>query len=560
MGLIYSSDESAQLIQALTSNLASGKDVVDQLKSGSQKVVAAVDGQSLAGAAYTAGKGLFSELIIPTITRVTTAVDKIELELQNYQMADQEISSEGYLDEENLQQQIATKKMMKAAVDASALITKTTLRSNPVAAVLDSLLDFQKSLNRMADTFQEDIEKLNEKLEKLYRFSSQTTSLFISSLNDLELAMQGVLVLNDTTVNSDGTYSFPAGVDKSWFTTLQSKEAAARYKKSREAFLKREKEYTEALRKIFNLNPNGTIQSAKLFAIERLLLDGNLTDVEKDVLMFYLHYQISGMIDSGSTIVHLFAANPLLQKVANAVGFDISSIKDMSGYDFKNMLENGLYSTPGLNQTIKNGLSFEYNAKEDYYYTNESGMQSHFGFGDTYDHFGYPLGMDLNTSVYEFQVNGKEYRYQLWKGTYGFGQAYGAEQGWYVRDANNSLSAPEHVGQTIGGKGWQPVADEANQIRMYNETWTTNGTLKDVKLIQNDTQKDVNGASNGTHYWNLAIKSDPNQNKSNLYNKAVLYIPDREIRDALVAQMSQDGQVTELKNNPDGTVTYTWGK
>ena len=79
-------------------------------------------------------------------------------------------------------------------------------------------------------------------------------------------------------------------------------------------------------------------------------------------------------------------------------------------------------------------------------------------------------------------------------------------------------------------------------------------------LIMNDTQKAVNGASNGTHFWNLEIKSSSNQNKSNLHNKGTLYIPDKAIRDALVSQMSQDGSITELKNNPDGTVTYTWGK
>ncbi|WP_051934042.1 hypothetical protein [Carnobacterium gallinarum] len=76
MGLVYSSSESAELIQVLTSNLASGKEATNQLKAGSQQVVAAVDSHTLAGAAYTAGKGLFSDLIIPTITRATTLVNQ----------------------------------------------------------------------------------------------------------------------------------------------------------------------------------------------------------------------------------------------------------------------------------------------------------------------------------------------------------------------------------------------------------------------------------------------------------------------------------------------------
>lgn len=158
MGLVYSSGESAELIQALTSNLASGKEAVNQLKSGSQKIVAAVDGRTLAGAAYTAGKGLFSNLIIPTITRATTACDAIEQELKKYKSADQAISSEGYLNEDNLNQQIATKKAMKASVDFASSVARTASRNNPVAAVLDALLDFQRNLDRMSDSIQDDIE------------------------------------------------------------------------------------------------------------------------------------------------------------------------------------------------------------------------------------------------------------------------------------------------------------------------------------------------------------------------------------------------------------------
>ena len=111
MGLIYSSADSDQLISALGSNIRSAKETTDQLKSGSQKIVAAVDGKTLAGAAYTAGKGLFSDLIIPTISKITTAFDQLAQELQTYQSADDIIKSEGsYLDEDIIKRQIKIKK------------------------------------------------------------------------------------------------------------------------------------------------------------------------------------------------------------------------------------------------------------------------------------------------------------------------------------------------------------------------------------------------------------------------------------------------------------------
>ncbi len=97
-------------MRALSKNLASGKEAIAQLKAGSEKIIQAVDGHTLSGAAYTAGKGIFVDLILPTIEKVTSACDTIAQELQKYQAADPIVSSEGFLDKENIKQQIETKK------------------------------------------------------------------------------------------------------------------------------------------------------------------------------------------------------------------------------------------------------------------------------------------------------------------------------------------------------------------------------------------------------------------------------------------------------------------
>lgn len=232
MGLIYSSADSTNLISALKANLQSGHEASEQLKVGSQKVIAAVDGKTLSGAAYTAGKGLFSELILPTISKVVSAITNVEQEVQKYREADGKISSEGKLDEDKLNQQIATKKAMKASVEASAAVAQSLARNNPVAKVLDTLLHVQANLNRMSNEFETDIQELQKKVEKLHQFSSETNGLFNNSLNEMKIAMQGVLVLNNTTVNSDGTYSLPEGTDKSWFTRIQSEKSTSALEKS----------------------------------------------------------------------------------------------------------------------------------------------------------------------------------------------------------------------------------------------------------------------------------------------------------------------------------------
>ncbi|MEC3940907.1 hypothetical protein [Enterococcus mundtii] len=221
MELVYVSGESSEFMSALKKNLASSKETINQLKRGSQKVVSAVNGNELSGAAYTAAKGLFSELIIPTIIRTTNAVEKIEQELQRYKVADQIVAMEGYLDENKLNQQLAATRVMKASVDTTYAFVRSQAQSNPFIGILETLLNVQRDLDRMSESFQQDIDQLQNKLKKLHNFNTQTSGLFSHSLDELKLAMQGVLVLKNTRVRTDGSYLLPQGINKKWFTSDQ---------------------------------------------------------------------------------------------------------------------------------------------------------------------------------------------------------------------------------------------------------------------------------------------------------------------------------------------------
>ena len=225
MGLVYSSGDSSNLLSSLSSNLGTAKSTVNELKSGSQRLTAAVDGRTLSGAAYNAGKGLFSELILPTINRVTASMDGIQNDLVKYEGANKEISKEGYLNEDNLKLQIQLMKASKSALTASADTFKNLATVSPIPGLKDMLNHAQERLNRMANSMQDDIDKLQKKIKKLHDFSNQTNGLFSNSLNEMKIAMQGVLVLSGTTINSDGSYSLPSGTDKSWFNSLQDKKS-----------------------------------------------------------------------------------------------------------------------------------------------------------------------------------------------------------------------------------------------------------------------------------------------------------------------------------------------
>lgn len=224
MGLIYVSSDSSTLINALKANIKSGKEASEQLKSGSQKIISAVDGKTLSGAAYTAGKGLFSDLIIPTISKVSASVDELETELTKYISADQQVSGEGTLDQEKIERKIEQKKAMKSAVEVSLAAVKAASRSNPLTKIVDATLHVQSSLTNMSNSYEDDIRELEKKLEKLHQFSSTTSALFSNGLSNLKLAMQSVTILNNTIVYPDGTYQLPAGIALSWFDQLKAQD------------------------------------------------------------------------------------------------------------------------------------------------------------------------------------------------------------------------------------------------------------------------------------------------------------------------------------------------
>ncbi|WP_025194467.1 T7SS effector LXG polymorphic toxin [Enterococcus faecalis] len=237
MRLVYVSSESSKFMSDLKTNLNAGKEAMNQLKTGSQKVVSAVDGHQLAGAAYTAGKGLFSELIIPTITRTTNALEKVEQELQTYKTADSFVSGEGKLDEDKLIKEIQTLQSMKHSIDSTRDFVQSMSRNHPVADMIDTFLGIQRNLTRQSETMQSNIKDVEKKLRMLREFNGKTSSLFQNSLNELKIAMQGVMVLNNTTVNADGSYSLPSGIDKSWFTQIKPNAKAEIDAYSSNAFL-----------------------------------------------------------------------------------------------------------------------------------------------------------------------------------------------------------------------------------------------------------------------------------------------------------------------------------
>ena len=102
MGIRFSAADSSNLVTAMRSNIMTANQIVSRLDSGSQHLVAQLDEGVLQGAAFTAGRGLFAELILPGIAKLREAVGDIQAELASYEYAHSVLAQYGDLDYDGL--------------------------------------------------------------------------------------------------------------------------------------------------------------------------------------------------------------------------------------------------------------------------------------------------------------------------------------------------------------------------------------------------------------------------------------------------------------------------
>lgn len=222
MGVKYSASESSQLMEAMANNIRVANEVTDRLSQGCDHLIATLDSGELMGAAYTAGKGLFSEIIIPAIKKLQAAVDDIQTELNSYREADAQVSGYENLDLDQLkktkelrEQQLASVKKAIKDKESFSEYVKSIAAFNTVSHI-ESLVN----LSNAELQIESQIKELEEKIEKLEFFVDQVSQYFSDSLEVLRLAIQGASQLSQVLVDSDGNYSVD-GLDMSWVEKIK---------------------------------------------------------------------------------------------------------------------------------------------------------------------------------------------------------------------------------------------------------------------------------------------------------------------------------------------------
>lgn len=236
MGIKYSSSESSSLIEAMNSNIEIANEITDRLSSGSDHLISVLESGKLQGAAYTAGKNLFSEIIIPSIKKLQSAIDDVQTELSSYKSADAVISGFGELDLDDLETQKETREKQLAEV-------KTQIRENEkflsltgalITGKLGDHISKNNALHELEYQLQMGIDELKDKIEKLEWFVLQVSQYFSDSLQVLSLAIQGATQLSKIIVDNNGNY-YVDGVDMTWFDKMkEQKIETLKYDSSKE--------------------------------------------------------------------------------------------------------------------------------------------------------------------------------------------------------------------------------------------------------------------------------------------------------------------------------------
>ena len=225
MGVKYSSAESSALIDALSNNIEVANEITDRLSSGCEYLVSSLDSGKLQGAAYTAGKGLFTDIIIPAITKIKEAVDDIQIELNSYRTANEPVSHYGNLDLEELKALKKSKEDMLKVVNEQIAEHESFFNQlkDHITFNYDAHRETSRQLTESKNNLESEIQSVTKKIDALELFVSQVVSFFSDSLTVLKLAIQGASQLSQVAIDANGNYNTD-GLDMTWLKKMNAQK------------------------------------------------------------------------------------------------------------------------------------------------------------------------------------------------------------------------------------------------------------------------------------------------------------------------------------------------
>ena len=228
--VIYNSGDSQNLISALETNLSGAQQIFDRLSKGSQHLIGVLDSGTLSGAAYNAGKNLFVAYINPMLQKLNQAISDIQGDLRAYKSADSAVSRYGtHLDSDQIEHLLRLTNHMIQLLEDKIRADKDFINNflsggfEKVGGALAELPQLYEQLDNLKE-----IKATREnELRALEEFKYTTNSLFKDSAKAFDSAMKGVAIINQSSASADGTITFPAGADMSWFKKLSNEKLSS---------------------------------------------------------------------------------------------------------------------------------------------------------------------------------------------------------------------------------------------------------------------------------------------------------------------------------------------
>lgn len=205
MGLIYNPNESQELVSNFEANIKTCEQILRDLKKGNTHLVNALNGNQLSGAAFTAGKGLFTQLVMPTVAKADTAIRELNTRLQQYIQYTGAAGSE-ILDEDKLEQQLQELRNQQTMMMSQIRLYQNQARVSETPEISAMCYDYANTLNQHLGTLQDDIRKVEEKLKKLHELDMKIAPLFSGIASEFSNICAGVSAIGSAAFDSSGKF------------------------------------------------------------------------------------------------------------------------------------------------------------------------------------------------------------------------------------------------------------------------------------------------------------------------------------------------------------------
>ena len=178
---------------------------MSDLKAGNRQLIRVLNSHQLSGSAFTAGQGLFTQLVIPTVSKADTVIQKLNSKLQQYGQYTGAAGGE-ILDEDKLNQQLEALRRQQATLSSQIRVYQNQARSSEEADITAMCYSYASSLTNFMGTVQEDIRQVEEKLKKLHELDMKLAPLFSGITSELSNLSAVISAIGSGNFDQSGNF------------------------------------------------------------------------------------------------------------------------------------------------------------------------------------------------------------------------------------------------------------------------------------------------------------------------------------------------------------------